>query len=157
MDTKQNPTSGVVDPVCGMTVNPATASDSVGHDGENYYFCCRQCAEKFKAAPAQCLNKAAKPMSGLVTLGMPSPAVPSAVNLKDPVYGMDVAPPRPSTNSMRRTVILFCSELFGKISGNPAKWLDKSQLTKRSQLPVRLPMCPKNYVNRSPCLVQSVE
>ncbi|HEY2390547.1 MAG TPA: heavy metal translocating P-type ATPase, partial [Candidatus Angelobacter sp.] len=74
MDMSQNPATGVIDPVCGMTVDPATALHKVGHDGKDFYFCCRSCAEKFSAAPAQYLNKAPKPMSGLVTLGMPSPA-----------------------------------------------------------------------------------
>src|SRR5215470_9361440 len=89
---EQNLASGVIDPVCGMTVNPATASDSVGHDGKTYHFCCKHCAEKFKAAPTQYLNKPARPMSGLVTLGMPSTAVSSAAKVKDPVCGMDVDP-----------------------------------------------------------------
>src|SRR6476646_4818617 len=89
MDMNQNLATGVIDPVCGMTVNPATASHKVGHDGKDFYFCCRSCAEKFSAAPAQYLNKPVKPASGLVTLGMPSLAV---VKVKDPVCGMDVAP-----------------------------------------------------------------
>src|SRR5438876_647474 len=75
MDTNQNLATGVIDPVCGMTVNPATASHSVGHDGKNFYFCCRRCAEKFSADPARYLNKSAKPASGLVTLGMSTPLV----------------------------------------------------------------------------------
>jgi P-type Cu+ transporter len=85
MDAKQNLVSGVVDPVCGMTVDPATASDRVEHDGKNYYFCCRSCAEKFKAMPAQYLNKPAAPMSGLVTLGM---ANAPTVKVKDQVQAV---------------------------------------------------------------------
>jgi Cu+-exporting ATPase len=41
------------DPVCGMTVEPATAAGSVDHDGHTYYFCSRGCLEKFRADPAR--------------------------------------------------------------------------------------------------------
>src|SRR6266699_3487089 len=57
------------DPVCGMSVNPATTKHIHEHAGKNYYFCCSGCAEKFKANPRAYLNKPAS--SGLVTLGMP--------------------------------------------------------------------------------------
>jgi len=40
-----------VDPVCGMTVQPATAKSAV-HDGHVYYFCSQDCRQKFEAAPA---------------------------------------------------------------------------------------------------------
>ena len=38
------------DPVCGKTVLPASAFPSV-HDGWVYYFCSRECRERFEAAP----------------------------------------------------------------------------------------------------------
>ncbi len=63
------------DPVCGMIVNPATAKHIHAHAGENYYFCCAGCAQKFKADPAKYLT--AKPTthtSGLVMLGPPAVA-----------------------------------------------------------------------------------
>ena len=49
--------AGVLDPVCGMTVNPATAAGSVDHDGQTYYFCSRHCVEKFRDDPARFLNR----------------------------------------------------------------------------------------------------
>jgi Cu+-exporting ATPase len=58
------------DPVCGMSVNPATAKHVYGHDGKNYYFCCASCAEKFKADPSKYLSDDAPSLApGLVTLG----------------------------------------------------------------------------------------
>jgi len=42
---------GAVDPVCGMTVDPATAKFSTEHDGKRYYFCCGGCLAKFQADP----------------------------------------------------------------------------------------------------------
>ena len=41
-----------IDPVCGMTVNPATARQ-IEHAGKTYYFCSASCDAKFKAAPGQ--------------------------------------------------------------------------------------------------------
>jgi P-type Cu+ transporter len=37
----------VIDPVCGMRVDPASATDSRDHKGETYYFCSPWCARKF--------------------------------------------------------------------------------------------------------------
>ena len=40
-----------VDPVCGKTVHTDKARSSV-HDGSVFYFCSRECRERFEAAPA---------------------------------------------------------------------------------------------------------
>ncbi len=45
------------DPVCGMTVNPATARN-FAHAGATYYFCCASCETKFRADPAHFLAAA---------------------------------------------------------------------------------------------------
>ena len=50
--------SKALDPVCGMTVDPATAL-SAEHDGTRYYFCCEACRTKFITDPEKYLN--AKP------------------------------------------------------------------------------------------------
>jgi len=44
---------GAIDPVCGMTVDPATAKFSTQHDGRTYYFCSGGCLAKFQADPAK--------------------------------------------------------------------------------------------------------
>ena len=54
-------TSGVLDPVCGMTVSPAEAAGHVEHDGKTYYFCSRHCVERFSADPAAFLDGGAPP------------------------------------------------------------------------------------------------
>jgi Cu+-exporting ATPase len=41
-----------VDPVCGMTVDPARAAGSSEHHGKTYYFCNPHCKMKFDANPA---------------------------------------------------------------------------------------------------------
>jgi Cu+-exporting ATPase len=50
--------SRFIDPVCGMTVEPATArGGSTNHEGKTYYFCSPSCREKFQANPQRYLNK----------------------------------------------------------------------------------------------------
>jgi Cu+-exporting ATPase len=61
------------DPVCGMTVDPATAKHQTDHAGETYYFCCGGCRAKFAANPGQYLKEAAQPPAA-----GPSPAAPLA-------------------------------------------------------------------------------
>jgi class 3 adenylate cyclase/YHS domain-containing protein len=46
---------GTVDPVCGMTVDPAAALPG-RHDGRDYFFCSRTCADRFAADPARYTN-----------------------------------------------------------------------------------------------------
>src|SRR5207244_5587645 len=43
-----------IDPVCGMTVNPATPL-RMDYGGTTYYFCAPSCVEKFRAAPERYL------------------------------------------------------------------------------------------------------
>ena len=42
----------VVDPVCGMSVDPASAKHHHEHHGHTYFFCSAGCARKFAADPA---------------------------------------------------------------------------------------------------------
>jgi len=65
----------VKDPVCGMSVNPATAKFRHMHGGTIYYFCCAGCKEKFAAEPAKYLSP--RSSAGLVTLGPSKPATAS--------------------------------------------------------------------------------
>jgi P-type Cu+ transporter len=46
-----------VDPVCGMSVDPASALAHT-HAGRSFYFCCGGCRDKFVADPAEYLAKA---------------------------------------------------------------------------------------------------
>jgi YHS domain-containing protein len=51
-----------VDPVCGKTVHTDRAKPSV-HDGTVYYFCSRECRERFEAAPQHYLGQKADKQS----------------------------------------------------------------------------------------------
>jgi len=39
------------DPVCGMSVDPATARHRAQHEGKHYFFCGPRCVEQFTAEP----------------------------------------------------------------------------------------------------------
>jgi Cu+-exporting ATPase len=45
------PAQQVVDPVCGMTIDPADAVGRVDHEGQTYYFCSQSCLDRFRAEP----------------------------------------------------------------------------------------------------------
>lgn len=46
----QAPTT-VIDPVCGMTIDPAAAAGSSAFNDETIYFCSRPCKTTFDAMP----------------------------------------------------------------------------------------------------------
>ena len=48
------------DPVCGMDVDPTTASEKSEHLGKSYYFCCDGCREAFEENPNEYLNEEAR-------------------------------------------------------------------------------------------------
>ncbi len=53
------PSAGMaIDPVCGMSVNTATAKHTLQFGGETRYFCSRGCLEKFSADPGRYAKKA---------------------------------------------------------------------------------------------------
>ena len=54
------PNGGAIDPVCGMTVEIATAKHIAEHSNQNYYFCGAGCKIKFVANPAKYLDVSAK-------------------------------------------------------------------------------------------------
>jgi Cu+-exporting ATPase len=62
----------VMDPVCGMSVDPARNRGSVEHAGKTYNFCSPHCAEKFKSDPDKYL--AGKPAPRAVSLAQIQPA-----------------------------------------------------------------------------------
>ena len=44
------------DPVCGMTVDPATSRHRFEHGGDTFHFCCAGCRDKFAADPDRYLT-----------------------------------------------------------------------------------------------------
>ena len=66
------PANPEIDPVCGMSVDPATAAASHAYEGKTYYFCCPSCLTKFQADAPRYLAKTS-------TGGVPEPARSAAV------------------------------------------------------------------------------
>ncbi len=86
-----------IDPICGMTVDPATAAGSHDHRGQRYYFCGLSCLERFKADPERALQpqleSSAKPTTRRpLPMMQQAPAVTGAAAAIDPVCGMTVQP-----------------------------------------------------------------
>ena len=48
----------VLDPVCGMTIDPADAVGHIEYNGQTYYFCHESCLQRFSADPASFLESA---------------------------------------------------------------------------------------------------
>jgi len=67
--------AGVLDVVCGMTVDPATAKHRAEHDGQSYFFCSAGCRAKFAANPGKYLAGTREPMSQ-AGVGMAQPVPP---------------------------------------------------------------------------------
>lgn len=53
--TSENGATTAIDPVCGMTVEIASARHHYEHQGEQYYFCCPGCRRQFMADPERFL------------------------------------------------------------------------------------------------------
>jgi len=72
-------TTGSLDPVCGMTVNPEKAAGSTEFADKKYYFCSKGCLQRFEADPRKYLQpqRAFEPMA-------------SSSSSLDPVCGMTV-------------------------------------------------------------------
>ncbi len=92
------------DPVCGMTVDAASAAATAEHSGSTYYFCSRGCADKFRADPEKYL--AEKPLAHqqmpapLVQLGgVKSTAAPLAAKIAEYTCPMhpEIVRPKPGS------------------------------------------------------------
>lgn len=61
----------VVDPVCGMTVNPHSAAASFVYDNETHYFCSTHCLQEFRKDPARFTKKPAGPVNAIPVVIQP--------------------------------------------------------------------------------------
>ena len=59
MNHQHDHAAPVIDPVCGMTVDPEKAAGSSRVGGRVYYFCSIACKKKFNADPAAYIGEAA--------------------------------------------------------------------------------------------------
>jgi Cu+-exporting ATPase len=90
-----------IDPVCGMSVDPATAAHHLQHAGTMHYFCSARCLEKFRADPDKYLHPQkssdfpAAPAGAIYTCPM-HPEIRQAGPGICPLCGMALEPETPS-------------------------------------------------------------
>ena len=82
----------VIDPVCGMTVDPAKSPHRHEHAGIEYHFCGARCRERFAADPQRYLQAGASPPAASACCAVP--AQDASGQAIDPVCGMTVDPAR---------------------------------------------------------------
>ena len=120
-----------IDPICGMTVDPATAAGQYDYKGVTYYFCATSCLEKFKADPETVLQTASP---GLISLGkkkslpmMPDSPAGDGGNV-DPVCGMTVQPETAAGSHVHESqTYYFCSPgCLAKFRDDPTFYLTPS-------------------------------
>lgn len=148
------------DPVCGMTVDTATAKHRHSHGGKTYYFCARGCLEKFAADPARYLEKAvptAEPAaSGAVYTCPMHPEVTQIGPGACPICGMALEPldtaaaegPNPELVDMTRrfwvgaalTIPLMVLAMGAHVPGNPLAALIPPHIDPWIQLALATPV-----------------
>jgi len=131
-----------IDPICGMTVDPATAAGQYEYQGVTYYFCAASCLETFKADPERALRSKS---SGLITLGKKSsiqmmPPSPAAEGPQvDPVCGMTIQPESAAGSHVHEgKTYHFCSTgCLAKFRQDPAAFLipPTQHITKPTAVP----------------------
>ncbi len=94
---------GVVDPVCGMTVDPHTTPHRASFRGHPYYFCSAGCRSKFAAAPEKYLSPQDTPADpvpeGTIYTCPMHPQIRQAGPGVCPICGMALEPELPSADS----------------------------------------------------------
>src|SRR5690349_18586372 len=92
---------GVVDPVCGMAVDPHTAKHRADYKGHPYYFCAANCRTKFLANPEKYLGeRTPEPViEGAIYTCPMHPQIRQKGPGSCPICGMALEPEMPSADS----------------------------------------------------------
>ena len=135
------PAGGVLDPVCGMTVDPHTAKHRADHRGHTYYFCSAGCRTKFIADPQKYLGeREPEPVAeGTIYTCPMHPEIRQVGPGSCPICGMALEPeiaapdtgPNPELVDMTRrfwiglvlTLPVFTLEMGGHLVG-PHNWVE---------------------------------
>jgi Cu+-exporting ATPase len=132
-----------IDPICGMTVDPATAAGQAEYQGRTYYFCSRSCLERFKADPEAALRPATPNLvtipKGKKPLPMMIPAAPpKGTGAIDPVCGMTVDPAHAAGSfEYQGKPYYFCAtSCLHKFREDPAYYLLPSEQRAPKTMPV---------------------
>ncbi|WP_439372395.1 heavy metal translocating P-type ATPase [Bradyrhizobium sp. DASA03120] len=135
----------VKDPVCGMTVDPATSRHRFQHHGETFHFCSAGCRTKFAADPAKYLAKEKAPEpdlpAGTIYTCPMHPEIRQVGPGTCPICGMALEPevasletgPNPELADMTRRFWIGAAlalpavvlEMGGHLAG-PHNWIDQT-------------------------------
>jgi Cu+-exporting ATPase len=147
-----------IDPICGMTVDPAMAAGRYDYEGTTFWFCSRHCLEKFAADPGRyakpapvTVGKAPQGRKPLPMVHAPASSEPAAGEI-DPVCGMTVQPETAagplehqgktywfcSTSCLRR----FREDPAAYLSGKAKKTMDAVATRAPQGTKYVCPMCP---------------
>ena len=133
----------VKDPVCGMSVDPATSKHQLTHHGETFHFCSAGCRTKFAADPAKYLAKEKAPEpempAGTIYTCPMHPEIRQVGPGSCPICGMALEPevasletgPNPELADMTRRFWIggvlslppVVLEMGGHLAG-PHNWID---------------------------------
>lgn len=109
-DASQDSATGMTDPVCGMSVTPAS-KHHYEYQGDDYYFCCAGCLNKFSANPEKYLHNS-------------DDGGGDDAALTDPVCGMSVTTDSNHHFQYQGDDYYFCcAGCKNKFSDNPEKYL----------------------------------
>ncbi len=116
-----------IDPVCGMTVDPAHAAGSSDYNGETIYFCNPGCKKKFDASPESFMEGASDKKEHI-----------------DPVCGMTVDPAHAAGSSDHNgETIYFCNPgCKKKFDADPAGYLSGAPRKQEVAVPGAKYVCP---------------
>ena len=123
----------VRDPVCGMSVDPKTATQHVDYMGAAYYFCSAGCRSAFERDPARytaqvsLVESAVRPSNSPIVASIPGGKMQPQQAAIDPVCGMSVDPERAEYLLVQKGETYYfcsagCKETFDR---DPAKYLKK--------------------------------
>jgi Cu+-exporting ATPase len=121
--------AGVLDPVCGMAVDPVTSKHRFDYRGETFHFCSAGCRTKFAADPASYLDrkkpKAAAPEGTIYTCPM-HPQIRQAGPGSCPICGMALEPEVASLDDAPNAELADMTRRFwiGLVLASPAVVLE---------------------------------
>ena len=168
--------AGVVDPVCGMIVDPETTPHHAEHGGQPFHFCSARCRERFLAEPAKFLQPTPEvPVQAAPGTAYVCPMHPEVRQDHPgtcPICGMALEPEMPSLDeeenpelrdfgrrfwwTLPLTVAVFAVAMFGHdlpgLDAGARSWLELA-LSAPVVLWAALPFferCVQSIRNRSP-------
>jgi Cu+-exporting ATPase len=104
------------DPVCGMTVDPATAKHRAEHAGDSYFFCSARCRERFTTEPARYLTPstvAPQPAAGEALWTCPMhPQIVREAPGSCPICGMALEPLVPAAGEPANPELRYMTRRF---------------------------------------------